>query len=540
MEVTGKVTLRNYRCFNWDNPATLEFGNGFTALVGANNSGKSAALRSIYELRNIWPALRNALSPATGYRAGVQPLGVADVAELANDHDAEKFEVLIQISDSHQPRSLSELVAFLISAEYDVRAQLLTVKYFQAIDSTGNIQTFDRTLLQTVAGTQPEATLLRYTDGRAVDFSKMFAFILDLHNSKYFPAFRNAINEGAGSYYDIPVGTALVGSWDVWKAGAVRAHKIAISRIEREIADLLGFRSLQINADQSGKTFDVIINDRPMKLYEVGAGVAQLIIVFAAALVHQPPYILIDEPELSLHPSLQLSFLSTLGSYVKKGLLFSTHSIGLARSTASRIFTVQRLQDGISSMSPLGEKTKNFTEWLGELSYSSRVELGCEGLILVEGPSEVLCFQEFLRKLRKDHRFVLMQLGGASLINGGIAPHLEEIKRLIDDPSKIHIVIDSEKRSADEPLASDREAFLTVCKSLGVNAWATERRATENYFESNGIQKALGNGYQPLEPYQKLKDAIKPWHKSNNWKIAKEMSLDDIRDTDLGRFFMEL
>jgi predicted ATPase len=119
---------------------------------------------------------------------------------------------------------------------------------------------------------------------------------------------------------------------------------------------LLGFKKLQINADQTSKTLDVIIDGRPQKLYEVGAGVAQLIIVLAAALVSKPPYILIDEPELSLHPSLQLNFLASLGSYATKGLLYSTHSISLARSTAQRIYAVQKIKNGSSQMHPFGKR----------------------------------------------------------------------------------------------------------------------------------------------------------------------------------------
>jgi energy-coupling factor transporter ATP-binding protein EcfA2 len=364
-------------------------------------------------------------------------------------------------------------------------------------------------------------------------------FGITLNESKYFPAFRNAINEGAGNYYDLPVGTALVATWDQWKAGNSRAQQNAISKVEKEIALLLGFNNLQINADQSGKTLNVNIDGRPQKLHEVGAGVAQLIIVLAAALVYRPPYILIDEPELSLHPALQLSFLATLGSYARYGLFFSTHSISLARSSAQRIYAVRKIGNGLSEIHPYGDNTINFGGWLGELSYSSRVDLGCEGLLLVEGPTEILCFQEFLRKLKKDHKYVLIQLGGSSLIRGGVTPHLSELSRIID-PSKIRVFIDSEKESADAPLAPDRVAFFTDCKGIGISVHVSERRATENYFEIKGIQKFLGEEYKPLEHYQKLKSSSKPWHKSDNWRIARETEFADIKDTDLGQFLSSL
>jgi hypothetical protein len=190
-------------------------------------------------------------------------------------------------------------------------------------------------------------------------------------------------------------------------------------------------------------------------------------------------------------------------------------------------------------MHPFGDNAINFGSWLGELSYSSRVELGCEGLLLVEGPTDVLFFQEFLRKIQKDHKYVLMQLGGSSLINAGVAQHLSELHRIID-PSKIRVFIDSEKSTAESPLAADRMAFVEECNNIGIKVDVSERRATENYFEHKGIQKVLGAEYVPLNHFQLLKDAPKRWQKSNNWRIARETEFDDIKNTDLGKFLLSL
>lgn len=538
MSALGKLTLRNYRCFDWDHPAVLEFGDGFTAFVGSNNSGKSAALRSVYELRNIFQAAFATLTADQNFRVSSQPLGISDIAELANDGDPTRFQFSIEISDTSRPKVDGQLLAIEILFEYEVRSQTLSTKRVRVVDDQGRVRQIEEVEIRTSERTQ-RIPLITYPDRSIVDYSDLMAFTNELYFSKYFPAFRNAINEGAGNYYDIPIGTALVGTWDGWKAGNSRSHKLAISGVEQEIASLLGFNTLQINADNSNKTLDVIIDGKPQKLYEVGAGVAQLIIVLAAALVHRPPYILIDEPELNLHPTLQLNFLATLGAYATKGLLYSTHSISLARSTAQRIYAVKKIKNGLSQMHPFGDDKINFGGWLGELSYSSRVELGCEGLLLVEGATDVLFFQEFLRKIGKDHKYVLMQLGGSSLIRGGVTPHLSELARIID-PSKIHIFIDSEKDSADALLATDRTEFVKDCKSIGIKVHVSQRRATENYFESKGIQKVLGRDYNPLENYQKLKSSPKPWHKSDNWRIARETDFEDIKDTDLGNFLTSL
>lgn len=71
------LTLLNYRCFPDSNPARLSIRSGVTALVGANNSGKSTLLKFFYEFRGLFDSVlnTNALAGALGGRA--QPFNVA-------------------------------------------------------------------------------------------------------------------------------------------------------------------------------------------------------------------------------------------------------------------------------------------------------------------------------------------------------------------------------------------------------------------------------------------------------------------------------
>ena len=190
-------------------------------------------------------------------------------------------------------------------------------------------------------------------------------------------------------------------------------------------------------------------------------------------------------------------------------------------------------------MRVLGDDQPSYSAWLGELSYSSRLDIGCQGVLLVEGPTEVLCFQEFLRKIKKDQKYVLLQLGGSSLINERVAPQLLELTRIVG-PENTYAYIDSERNAEGDSLAIDRQGFLDACESIGITAQASQRRATENYFSQAGIAKAFGEGFQSLTHFQKIKEAAKPWHKSGNWKIAREMSFSEIETTDLGIFLSAL
>ena len=540
MSKVGRVVLRNYRCFTWTNPATLDFGDGFTAFVGPNNTGKSTALRAVYELRNFWSLIPSTWNPGHNYQGNPSPVGVSDVVELANDDDPTRFQIEIDIplSSVTPPSVVNQYVAIGITCEFNVVTNALTPNCLRILGVNGVVETYDSPRLRSAS---PESGVSITFDNQTVkvSFVDLNDFLVTLALSRYFPAFRNAINEGAGQHYDISIGTSLVTTWDGWKAGANKAQKVAIGEVEREIAGLLGFRSLQINADNTNTTLDVIIDEKPKKLYEVGAGVAQLIITLSAALVSKPTYLLIDEPELNLHPSLQLRFLATLGSYTQYGLLYATHSIGLARSTAARIMAVSKSDDGSSQMRLFGTNATNFGEWLGELSYSMRAELGCEELLLVEGPTELLCFQELLRKVKKDGKFVLIQLGGSSLIRSGIKQHLSELFRIVE-PSKICAVIDSERLAQDAALSPERAAFVRECGEIGIDVHVLERRAIENYFVQSSIDDALGPIYEALQPFQKLESSAKPWRKADNWKIAREMSLEPLENTDLGKLLFSL
>jgi predicted ATP-dependent endonuclease of OLD family len=222
----------------------------------------------------------------------------------------------------------------------------------------------------------------------------------------------------------------------------------ATLRLTEDIKRIFGFRQLEINATDSNQTLQLFVDEKSYFLPELGSGLTHFIMVLASAAFRNPSYILIDEPEMGLHPSLQLDFLTTLGSYATEGVIFSIHSLGLARSSSERIYSVQKTSAGTSQVKLL-EKMSRLSEFSGELSFSGYQELGFDKILLVEGASEVKVFQQFLRKYRLDHKIVLMPLGGSQLINAQREAELQELQRITP---KLFAIIDSEKAAVDQPL----------------------------------------------------------------------------------------
>jgi len=280
----------------------------------------------------------------------------------------------------------------------------------------------------------------------------------------------------------------------------------------------------------------IVNNKKSYKLPELGSGLTQFILVLGNAAIRNPSYVLIDEPELNLHPSLMLDFLTTLASYADAGVVFATHSIGLARAGADRIYSLRKHGEGDSQVTPY-EATPRLSEFLGELSFSGYQELGFEKILLVEGATDVKTIQQFLRHYGVDHEIVLLPLGGGSLINATAGGQLEEIKRIC---SNISALIDSERIVSGEQLSADRAGFVAACHDAHINCHVLDRRAIENYFPDQAIKRAKGNAYSALQPFQLLKTASPAWPKSENWRIARAMTLEDLDGTDLGAFLKDL
>ena len=382
-----------------------------------------------------------------------------------------------------------------------------------------------------------EGQILKNHNSPVADFSDVFAIFRDLSRMFYIGPFRNAINVGTrDDYFDIKVGEAFFQRWKEYQTGSIKAHNERVLRLTKDIARIFRLDDLQIYPAADNRTLQIFLNGKSYKLPELGSGLAQFILVLGNLAAHEPTYLLIDEPELSLHPSLQIDFLTTLGSYATKGVFFSTHNLGLARASADRIYSLRQISDGDTEIYPY-ESTPRLAEFLGELSFSGYQELGFNRVLLVEGNTDIKTMQQFLRLYRKEHEVVILPLGGSQQINGAREDELNEVKRITGN---VFALIDSEKANGDQPLSEQRTNFTEICKRVGIDCWVLERRATENYLSERAVKIIKGDKYRVMGPYEKLKDVTPCWAKDENWRIAREMTLEEIDQTDLGQFLRKL
>jgi predicted ATPase len=519
-----RITLKNYRCFADSDPAQIELGSGFTAFVGPNNSGKSSLLRFLVETRDMWAVMLswgNLKSLVNGGEIGRRV-----------DYVEDQTEIFCDAND----RPLTLEIEFLTTATL-AGPRIARTRLERKRNGHWAGEFYCDQYPNEKCRADGAEILTPSNPPQAVAKTSLLELFELLHGSMYVPPFRNAISENTASYYDMTIGASFISQWHNWATGGNKAHNRAILRVQNDIQRIFGLSDLTISATSDAKALHLVVDGKPYKRREMGAGLSQFIVVMGNVAIRRPSILLIDEPELNLHPSLQVDFLTSLTSYSAEGaVVYATHSMGLARTVADRIYSFRRTPTG-AQVRPFEALTGRYAEFAGEMAFSAFRELGYSTILLVEGPSEVKVAQQFLRVLQRDHHVVVLPLGGSSMIRSGAQQELAELRRLSE---KVAVLIDSERAAAGAALDPARAAFLADCQALGFRVHATDRRAMENYFTETAVKRVFGPNYQSLAPFQLLRDLPLAWRKQDNWRVARAIDWPEIATTDLGIFFEAL
>ena len=514
-----RVILKNYRCFPTSNPARIILKDGLTSFVGVNNAGKSSILRFFYEFRNLFKTEFITSGWSTNFKPFV-PVGTIDPQEIFHNGNNLPLEIEFELIN-HNTLTENNFVSKLKI-------------------------TISRNIIHCSRNYFDSANLDITQKANSQQLFQIGEVLTSLENTFYVGAFRNAINPFNNtdyntentirnlhsSYYDMNIGAKFIQEWKEFKSGKNNRNAQKAIELTSEICQIFGFDTLDISQSSDDRTVLFTINGKRYNLSEIGSGIAQFFVVLANIAIKKPSFILIDEPEINLHPSLQIELLNILERYASNGVLYATHNVGLARH-ADRIYSVFRGKNNISNIREF-EKKSQLSELLGELSYSAYRELGFKKVLLVEGRTEIKVIQQFLRKYDKDNEFFIMSLGGSQYICEHSQDELREFMRTSD---KIFALIDSEKTSLEQELHSSREKFAKNCNEIGIDCHILERRATENYFPDRVLKSIKGDKCEQLKLYEKLDDR---WAKSENWLFAQAMSKDELEATDLGTFIKRI
>lgn len=527
----AELTVRNYRCFGEEQPLRIPLDSGWVAFVGRNNSGKSSALRFIHEFQPIWGQLIDNLERSVGMGG----LGLRDTSDPYN------------VFSEGNDRPLAITLEFDRPTEYTAPNWLQELRVL--INRNGTINLTHKTSSGATAvevrrislgdGTVALAPVYQaggaQTNGHAFSFVHAVSTLQRLQTAQYIPVSRSIAQPGTGSSHGQSFGATFVQAWGALKSGNKEASNRALA-IQRFLERFFAFDRLEISATNTNElrlTFGAN-RSSSLLLSELGHGVEQLIFFLVTLHTQKPSILLIDEPELGLHPALQTQLLDAAASLSGAQLMYATHSLGLARTRASHVLVVSRSGD-ISRVDPFENAVRqdNYAEMLGELAFSSWRDFGAEAVLLVEGVTDIQAVSQLLRNLGKEQKVVVLPLGGSQMLDASRADLIGELKRF---NVRVEVLIDSEKLDAAQPLEAKRAAFVARCQQFEIHPHVLTRRALENYWSDPAVKRAFGAAARSLLPYEKLDAQAAGWTKNRNWEAAVATQGVDLEGTDLLEF----
>lgn len=251
-----------------------------------------------------------------------------------------------------------------------------------------------------------------------------------------------------------------------------------IEDVSQQIFDEKWFLNAQLKLDKIGLTSE-----------SLGSGQLQtlsLLYEIEMASTRRAPIITVDELELHLYPSLQKRLMREIKRSSRKHQFFiSSHSNILISMPLNQTIFHVRKKDNVSHVE-LRNTKRGLYDILNEIGAKASDLLQSNGVIWVEGPSDIVILKEWLMKLgvsQSDFDQISFIFYGGSLIN-----HVKFAK-LLDVNRNCVVIQDSDKTSNNATLSGKKIQVIKECESLGIYCWTTKVREIENYFTMNAIKK---------------------------------------------------
>lgn len=255
-----------------------------------------------------------------------------------------------------------------------------------------------------------------------------------------------------------------------------------------------------------------------------GSGLQHLLVILYFSMFENYDWVLIEEPEIHMHPDMQRRLLYFLSMRTSRTFFMSTHSnVLLNDSLIDKVYyTSYNGQINI-------EEVTSKAVLLNHLGYSVVDNLVSDLIILTEGISDIPVLEEFLKQmgLTEKYNIKFWALGGDIMDRQDLAVFAEQYKILA--------LIDKDPKSSDV-----RDRFESLCSDNGVHVTRLKRYAIENYFTIDAIRVVYPElaieTMTEIDPNVRLDRQIGWSVKKQNREVAWAMSLQDIEGTDLMDF----
>ncbi|MFC9694659.1 AAA family ATPase [Kribbella sp. NPDC056951] len=287
------------------------------------------------------------------------------------------------------------------------------------------------------------------------------------------------------------------------KAQEFRKAKDRLFIINEFLKLALGRASAELLVPYDADTVHVALEDRVLPLSHLGAGIEQLVLLATVCTAYQDALVLIEEPELFMHPTLQRQFVGQLMNMTNNKYVMTTHSAALLDTDVANVFKVDWSQTSGTTMELVS--SPNARAMLAtSLGFRASDLVQANAIIWVEGPSDRIYLKRWLAladpSLFEGVHYSFIMYGGRlaehlSAVDGEQGQITEESMDRFLNIVRINrnavFVMDSDLTSESQPLAGYKERIVNEIATHGNGlAWVTFGVMIENYLTSEQFSAA--------------------------------------------------
>lgn len=268
--------------------------------------------------------------------------------------------------------------------------------------------------------------------------------------------------------------------------------------------------SIQIPRDNSTILVSIDGNEQPLS--NLGTGVEQFIIIALASYIFPEKLILIDEPELHLHPRAQKRLMKYLYENVDSQFVIATHSAAILDSVDADVIRIEN--DGTVTAGQTIESNSDKYRAVRDLGHSPSELIQTNYAIWVEGPSDRVYINHWIKlideTLLEGIDYSVVFYGGRVLAQFSFSDDGSDLVNAVSLSREFAVVIDSDKKTKEAAINGTKTRVLEEIERLGGFCWVTQGREVENYLSNAVIQNLASEDSGVTVPKDEFAQVLDP------------------------------
>jgi hypothetical protein len=317
--------------------------------------------------------------------------------------------------------------------------------------------------------------------------------------------------------------------------------------LRNDFAELQNFMRVLLDDDQisidipnNNKTINVRSSHSYVPIEALGSGIHEAFLLAAAVVLRKDETILLEEPEVHLHPALQKKLMHFLLKRDQGQIFITTHSASIIDVEGVNVFHVSS-EAGQAKIHPIITEQQRHRS-CSELGYRASELVQANFIVWVEGPSDRVYLNAWLSQTAPDliegQHYSIMFYGGKLLSHLSMQHEaVEEFVRLLPICRQAAILIDSDRSKVREKLRETKQRIISEVQNNGGFCWVTCGREIENYYSIDDRQTAISAVHKNFDKLCEKKDKFsKPIDFTRTTDRKKKITADKMK---LARYLVQ-